>query len=433
MKKVAVISNRIFLELGKEDAEKAEKALTYVIPPLNPVLGRPEYIRNFRFVKGNIASIPVGRFDLIPEDYEIVDKRVLAPVEFPKAKYPLSDSQLEVHNNFIDNGILNAFVGWGKTFTALHIAKTLGQKTLVVVHNTSLREQWIAEIEKLFGFTPGIIGSSKFNIHPIITVGNVQSLVNHISAVNDSFGTLILDEAHHVPATTFAKIVDQLRARYKIGLTGTLQRKDKKHVIFNDYFGFNVFKPSAERIMTPTVHAVKTPFQLPQAPTWQDRVTALLDLNEDYQRFIAEIAKAKAAMGHRVLIVADRVKFLQKACEFAGEGSVVVCGATPLAERAEIHKSIAGGGLNKLFGTLSIYKEGISENSLSCLIIATPINNEPLLIQLIGRVIREHPGKLNPVIIDIQLARSQSQNTARNQASSRIGTYMKLGYDVIQL
>lgn len=433
MKKIAVISNRIFMELPEPEIVLLEKKLTYVIPPLNPVLQKPEYIRNCRRVKGNVVSIPVGRTDLIPTDYEIIDKRVLAPVDFPEPKSSLSEGQMGVYDNFNDNGILNAFVGWGKTFTSLHIAKKLGQKTIVVVHNTSLREQWIEEIEKLFGFTPGIIGSSNFNIHPIITVANVQTLVNHITAVNDSFGTVILDEAHHVPATTFAKVVDQFKAKYKIGLTGTLQRKDGKHVVFQDYFGKAVFRPKAERIMTPTVQAIRTPFQLPQAATWQDRVTELLDNNEAYQQFIASIAKAKADMGHKVLIVADRIKFLHKAAEFAGDGSAVVVGTTSLDDRAAIHNDIKNGKINKLFGTLSIYKEGISQNNLSCLIIATPINNEPLLVQLIGRVIREADDKLNPVIIDIQLARSQSQNTARNQASSRIATYMKLGYEVVQL
>ena len=42
---------------------------------------------------------------------------------------------------------------------------------------------------------------------------------------------------------------------------------------------------------------------------------------------------------------------------------------------------------NILFGTQSIFSEGISLNDLSCLVLGTPINNEPLLTQLIGRVI----------------------------------------------
>ena len=68
-------------------------------------------------------------------------------------------------------------------------------------------------------------------------------------------------------------------------------------------------------------------------------------------------------------------------------------------------------------------------NNLSCLILGTPINNDPLLTQLIGRVIRKDENKKSPKIVDIHL----KGNTARKQASNRIGYYMKQGYEIKQL
>ena len=47
------------------------------------------------------------------------------------------------------------------------------------------------------------------------------------------------------------------------------------------------------------------------------------------------------------------------------------------------------GNKNVLYGTQAIFSEGISINVLSCLILGTPINNDPLLTQLIGRIIRK--------------------------------------------
>jgi hypothetical protein len=90
---------------------------------------------------------------------------------------------------------------------------------------------------------------------------------------------------------------------------------------------------------------------------------------------------------------------------------------------------ILHGSKNILFGTQAIFSEGISVNSLSCLILGTPINNEPLLTQLIGRVIREREGKLQPKIVDIHL----KGNTAKKQASNRMGYYMREGYHIQQL
>ena len=81
---------------------------------------------------------------------------------------------------------------------------------------------------------------------------------------------------------------------------------------------------------------------------------------------------------------------------------------------------------NILFGTQSIFSEGISLNDLSCLVLGTPINNEPLLTQLIGRVIREKEGKRQPVIVDIHL----KGKTAARQANARLGYYIKQDYEV---
>tara|TARA_E500000331_G_C17220038_1_gene697655 strand:+ start:106 stop:390 length:285 start_codon:yes stop_codon:yes gene_type:complete len=90
---------------------------------------------------------------------------------------------------------------------------------------------------------------------------------------------------------------------------------------------------------------------------------------------------------------------------------------------------IRAGKKDILFGTQAIFSEGISLDDLSCLILGTPVNNEPLLTQLIGRVIRQKEGKKDPVVIDIHL----KGNTARKQASNRIGYYMKQGYTIKEL
>ena len=82
-----------------------------------------------------------------------------------------------------------------------------------------------------------------------------------------------------------------------------------------------------------------------------------------------------------------------------------------------------------MYGTQAIFSEGISIDNLSCLILGTPINNEPLLTQLVGRVIRKREKKLSPIVVDIHL----KGNTAKRQASNRIGYYMKQGWDITHI
>ena len=159
----AIISNRIYLDATPELLQGLIKSLTYKIrKPPRPGLthfSAFDIVKCYKMVTPSIISIPVGRSDLIPEEYEILDKRALNEVPFPIAKLPLREDQQFIFDDVDDMCILNAEPGWGKTFWALHVARKLGQKTLIVCHNTMLRDQWVKEIKVLFGMQAGIIGS----------------------------------------------------------------------------------------------------------------------------------------------------------------------------------------------------------------------------------------------------------------------------------
>jgi len=428
--KKAVISNRIYLEVDADLKDAISKELTYTIPARGPN-DPPQIIKNMIRIRSNLVSIPVGRTDLIPDDYEIVDKRITKPVDFPEFKFELRESQQEVYDALDENCIINAWVSWGKTFTGLAIAGKLGQKTLVVTHTVALRNQWAKEVRKVYGIEPGIIGSGEFNVEPPIVVGNTQTLYRNIDKIKNLFGTIILDEMHHVSSPTFAKIIDTNYCRYKIGLSGTIERKDGKHVVFRDYFGSKLFQPPKENFLTPTIHTYRSEVRFMDGASipWAKRVNALVR-NEEYAHSVAMLASAYAARGHKVLVVADRVTFLKGCADLIGENAVCVTGGIEHAEREKLLDEILyKSEKNVLCGTQSIFAEGISVNTLSCLILATPINNEPLLTQLIGRVIRKHEGKISPVVVDIHL----KGKTASKQASNRMGYYMKQGYEIKQL
>jgi superfamily II DNA or RNA helicase len=139
-----------------------------------------------------------------------------------------------------------------------------------------LRSQWEKEVQKVFGVTAGVIGSGKFDINSNIVVGNVQTLYRNVDKIANEFGTIILDEMHHVSSPTFTRLIDASRARYKIGLTGTMQRKDGRHVIFRDYFSNTVFKPPKENYLTPRVDILKSGIRFHDgALDWASKINAL--------------------------------------------------------------------------------------------------------------------------------------------------------------
>jgi superfamily II DNA or RNA helicase len=368
-------------------------------------------------------SIPSGRVDLIPEYFDIVDKRIEVPQEFPEFKFKLRESQQVVYDQINSDAFINAWTSWGKTFTALAIAGKLKQKTLIIVHTIALRDQWAQEVKKVYGFEPSIIGSGKVDMSAPITIGNVQSLSKMPrQLLEKSFGTIMVDECHHIPSKTFSALIDTSHAKYKIGLSASNKRKDKLHILFSDYFSKKTFTPPRENYVTPTIHRVSVPIRLADgAQSWAEKVNDLC-YSEDYQRYISLISASYAAKGHKVLTVAARTQLLER-CQEITPDSVCIIGSTK--DRQDKLKA----GAKVLYGSINIFSEGISMNELSCLVMATPLNNEPLLEQLIGRVIRKAPGKLDPVIVDIQLI----GKTVANQAQLRKAYYLKQGYNIVDI
>ncbi len=426
----AIISNRIYMDdPGKEHTKHIMRTLTYKIhkDTGSKKFVSVETIRNYKSLLNGIITVPQGRLDLIPENYELVDKRVLNPVPFPNTKFDLRDDQKIIYDQVTDTCFINALVGWGKTFTALHLAKKFGQKTLVITHTTALRDQWIEEIETLFGLSPGVIGSGKFDIEDhAIVVGNIQTIVKNLDVLNKEFGTIILDEAHHCPATTFAGTVDAFHARYRIALSGTMIRKDGKHILFQDYFGHTVYKPPQSNTINPTVHIVKSGLTLRPGATWVEKINDLTQ-NDNYRKFIAGLAAMHISGGHSVLIVADRVEFLEKVKEYVGETCLLVTGETDFEARQRAKEQILNREKMCIAGSRQIFAEGISINILSCVILAVPMSNDSLLEQIVGRIMRPHEGKLDPIVVDIQFAgwADKKQNT------DRLGLYLRKGWEVV--
>lgn len=422
----AILSNRIYLTPESPDhLELMKRALTYKVESFKKN-APPKIIKNIRFIANNVYSIPIGRTDLIPEGYEIKDKRIEVPVDFPDFRFTLRPAQQEVYDIFDDNCIVNAPVSWGKTFAGIAMATKLGQKTLAVTHRVSIRTHWEEEIRKTLGIEPSVIGSSRFELKGPIVVGNTQTLFNNRDALAKEFGTLIIDECHHIPASTFNKLIDASYARYKIGLSGTMDRKDGLHILIPDYFSQTRFTPEPENYMEPAIDIIDTDIRFMDGSLpWALRVNDLTQ-QEEYGKLVAMLAAIYKQKGHTVLVLSDRKVFLKRLKETLGDSCRLIIGDTSLTERDRIQQEILEGKVKILLGTQSIFSEGVSLNSLSCLILGTPINNNALLEQVIGRIVREFPNKLQPIAVDINL----KGHTAQRQAQGRLGYYIKKGYQI---
>lgn len=422
-----VLSNKLYLKPDEELRERIEKNLTYQIFEPHSKSNIPKLIMHYGLVARGTYWMPVSRVDLLQgHELEIVDKRVLYPETFPEPSFTLREDQQEIFDEAEDSCIINAKPGFGKTILALALAVKLGQKALVVCTTTAIRDMWIAEVRKWFDMEPGVIGSGVFDHDSPITIGNIQTLAKHGLALSDQFGTLIIDEMHHTPASTFTKLIMESKARYKIGLSGTLVRKDGLHCLFKDFFGMKVFVPEVANTIPPTIHFYDTGVELSgnQMIPWAHKVNAVLE-NPLYRKQMLAMTNCYIAMGHKVIVVSDRIEFLKYIHENVRGRSALFIGETETEERVQLQKDMSDGKLDLFCASQNIFSEGISQNELSCMILGSPIgDNESLLEQLAGRIMRQDEGKLPPVLVDSKL----EGWTGGRHRKARTAIYAKNGW-----
>ena len=128
----------------------------------------------------------------------------------------------------VKNGILVAPCGSGKTQMGLEIVSRIGGKTLWITHTTDLLNQSMERAKMCFNLPLheyGTITEGKVNIGNSITFATVQTLSNiNLSQFYNEWDCIIVDECHKCVGSPtqmmmFYKVLSQLAARYKIGLT----------------------------------------------------------------------------------------------------------------------------------------------------------------------------------------------------------------------
>ncbi|MEW5982742.1 MAG: DEAD/DEAH box helicase family protein [Acidobacteriota bacterium] len=133
-----------------------------------------------------------------------------------------------------ETGVLAASTAFGKTVVAAWLIAQRGVSALVLVHRQQLLDQWIERLATFLGVSNrsiGRIGGGRDRTTGRLDVAIIQSLVWK-GVVDDrvaEYGHLVVDECHHLSAQSFENVARQAKARYVLGLSATVARKDGHH------------------------------------------------------------------------------------------------------------------------------------------------------------------------------------------------------------
>ncbi len=451
-----VIDSRLRLkwkDLPKDMFKELKKSLTYKNPLYYKAQmmgfgtkGVPQSLTSYDIVKDEMSIARGATYKLkqIAREYnvelEYIDNRLSLPYKF-ESSIVLRDYQIKPSNQlyYFQNGLIQGPCGCGKTIILLKTIEKIGQRTLIIVHEQKLQQQWFDEIHQLFGIPKneiGLIGGiakGKNRVKPI-TVALQQSLLRSAIKYKDEFGCIVCDEVHRYAASTFQEVVDVFPSKYRIGATATLKRKDGKHFLVVDQFGKVLHEITEEDLKENNVSmdvkmvVVHTDFEYKGTmkefknrifkgndsdgnAIWEEQEIEYIDNNEyleqiildqDRNRLIYRFLKAEAENGEFCILLSDRRRFCHNWQRWLGEKGIeaklLVGGTEYKAEGDEAIKRIQEkGDLHVVIGT-TVADEGLNIKRLSRGFTSTPTaSNERRIIQQTGRIKRIAEGKTNAI------------------------------------
>lgn len=302
--------------------------------------------------------------------------------------------------------------GGGKTRVGIGAITRLRTPTLILVHTLDLAEQWRGELHALLGIDAGMVGGGEESPAGV-TIGVIQTLVRwpgeRLDTFLRAFGLLVLDEAHHVAATTFRELVDRCPARYRLGLTATPEREDGLTPLLELFLGRPLAVIPHEELVAagvlalPEIRVVETAFTFPylRADDYSAMMTALVD-DEKRNSLIAEAVIEAARAGHTCLVLSGRVEHCRTLARLicaAGIEAAELTGRVSKDRRAELLARARRGELAVLVAT-SLADEGLDLPRLSRVFLAYPSRARGRTVQRLGRLMRPHADKARPELVD---------------------------------
>lgn len=343
------------------------------------------------------------------------------------------------------NGIIVMPCGSGKTQTALDIVARIGGKCLWLTHTQDLLNQSMNRAKSCFDLDTseyGTITGGKVNIKKI-TFATVQTMCKlDLTKYKDEFDVIVVDECHKcvgspTKAMQFYKVINNLSARYKFGLTATPKRSDGLEKSMFALLGDKIIEISKEEVQNTTCPVEVEVYDTGYMPNLDlvlagDGTINYSSLVEDLINDDERLKNIQHIINRRcdgaTLVLANRVEYLHKLQE-GYEGRAVCLSAMTASKRSrELRKKslkmLNDGDLDCIFATYQLAKEGLDVPNLRYVVFATPEKDDTTVTQSAGRVSRKAEGKSKGVIIDFK----DNFGMYKGWYKKRVAIYKKLKY-----
>jgi len=424
------------------------KGVLTVKPYVPSVFVKPQFVPRYKVFQESEDHLYIPKHYGIQEygPYTVSTRDVQqTPDNFWTFKGSLRPIQMPVVDSFLKpephDGIISLQTGGGKTVCALYIASQLKLPTLVLVHNTFLRDQWL---ERITAFLPDArIGRVQGEVLDIenkdIIVAMLQSLSmkEYPPTTFKSIGLVIVDECHHIASEAFSQSIPKITSKYMLGLSATPERKDKLMHVINWFLGPMLYKSDTADKVDELVKVEYFEFDPPDKAfneiiyNSSNVMFTSLMINkvveyEPRNQFLVEILKDVFQEANRqILVLSDRVEHTKTLFDLLPPDIQSLTGILGREVKSE-QRTILCATKRILIATYSMCSEGFDLSTLNTLLMAT---SRPDIEQIVGRIMRTSKldRKIQPLILDVV------DPAFRRQFQSRLQLYKKRNYSISKM
>ena len=316
-----------------------------------------------------------------------------------------------------DSVMVQMPTGTGKTYLlAALVGLFLKEEVWVVAHRRELVSQIKDTLEKFFS---SLKSTS-------IKVISIQWLSRHYGEMEEKPGLIVIDEAHHALAETYAEVMNAYPKAKKLGLTATPYRLNGKG--FTDLFDTLLCSWSMERFIAEGRLSLYDYYSIKPDSAAQLQIDSLQKRGADgdyQQKELNEVMDVKPSLkrlcltikeyvpGKKGIVYAISIQHAEHIAEFYRENgikAVAISSKTPLAERQElIERFKASSLLSSLNSTsdeievlvsVDLFSEGFDCPDVEFIQLARPTLSLAKYMQMVGRGLRVAEGKDYCVILD---------------------------------
>jgi len=313
-----------------------------------------------------------------------------------------------------ETGVLSATTAFGKTVLAAWLIARRGVSTLILVHRQQLMDQWVERLSQFLNLDKkeiGRLGGGRKKLTGKIDVAIIQSLVRkgEVKDVVADYGHLVVDECHHLSARSFELVARRAKAKYVLGLSATVARKDGHHPIIFMQCGsvrhrVDARQQAAERPFSHEVLVRPTGFRAPAEMEADPRKAfqQLCDaVVQDHARnqLIASEVLAAIRSGRSPLVLTERKEHIDLMENLLAEEipNIVILkgglGKKGLAAAMDRLRAIPEDEPRLVIATGKFVGEGFDDPRLDTLFLTMPVSWKGTIAQYAGRLHRLHHGK----------------------------------------